>query len=305
MDITKNIAKAVLNKNYAEAKESIFKSLYAKASLAMDEARYYIADALFNRSAEGDAETVSEGDWGGGFQTSKEAWREEMKRMRAEAKWNRDKAKRAAKKAKAAKKAETAKKAVKEEAEQIDEISKATKDSYVAKRGSQLSSMLSGHTRGKQLTGKQQANAVKGIKQATGVNKNKSKLPKLLPRMATFTFGEEVEQIDEVSPPGMEKMTGSKKTKASFAKQYGKRGKEVMYATAWKLHNKKMAEEVEQVDEAMTRKHFQQVADLIKANPDAKKREELAAHHSQIFKKSNPRFDQARFNKACGVDGCK
>jgi hypothetical protein len=57
----------------------------------------------------------------------------------------------------------------KEEVEQIDELSKATKDAYVAKRGSQLSSMLSGHTRGKQLTGKQQANAVKGIKQAMGV----------------------------------------------------------------------------------------------------------------------------------------
>ena len=50
---------------------------------------------------------------------------------------------------------------------------------------------------------------------------------------------EETEQLDEVSPPDMEKMTGSKKTKASFAKQYGKRGKSVMYATAWKLHNKK------------------------------------------------------------------
>jgi hypothetical protein len=62
-----------------------------------------------------------------------------------------------------------AKKSVKEEAEQIDELSKATKDAYVAKRGSQLSSMLSGHKRGKQLTGKQQANAVKGIKQAMGV----------------------------------------------------------------------------------------------------------------------------------------
>lgn len=46
-------------------------------------------------------------------------------------------------------------------------------------------------------------------------------------------------QLDEVSPPDMEKMTGSKKTKASFTKQYGKRGKSVMYATAWKLHNKK------------------------------------------------------------------
>jgi len=61
-------------------------------------------------------------------------------------------------------------KIVKEAAEQIDELSKKTKDAYVAKRGSQLSSMLSGHTRGKQLTGKQQANAVKGIKQATGVS---------------------------------------------------------------------------------------------------------------------------------------
>jgi hypothetical protein len=61
-------------------------------------------------------------------------------------------------------------KPVKEAAEQIDELSKATKDAYVAKRGSQLSSMLSGHTRGKQLTGKQQANAVKGIKQATGMS---------------------------------------------------------------------------------------------------------------------------------------
>jgi hypothetical protein len=60
-------------------------------------------------------------------------------------------------------------KVVKEAAEQINELSKKTKDAYVAKRGSQLSSMLSGHTRGKQLTGKQQANAVKGIKQAMGV----------------------------------------------------------------------------------------------------------------------------------------
>jgi hypothetical protein len=79
------------------------------------------------------------------------------------------------------------KKPVKEAAEQIDELSKATKDAYVAKRGSQLSSMLSGHTRGKQLTGKQQANAVKGIKQATGVK-------------------EEVEQIDEAGAAKLARM---------------------------------------------------------------------------------------------------
>jgi hypothetical protein len=65
---------------------------------------------------------------------------------------------------------------VQEEMEQIDELSKGTKDAYLAKRGSQLSSMLwagragaRGHLRGKQLTGRQQANAVKGIKRATGV----------------------------------------------------------------------------------------------------------------------------------------
>jgi hypothetical protein len=79
---------------------------------------------------------------------------------------------------------------VKEEAEQIDELSKATKDSYVAKRGSQLSSMMYGS--GKHyasLTGRQQKNAVKGIKRATGVK-------------------EEAEQIDELS----------KKTLASYVK---------------------------------------------------------------------------------------
>jgi hypothetical protein len=64
----------------------------------------------------------------------------------------------------------------------------------------------------------------------------KAKLGKGVPAGA---MKEATEQLDEVSPPDMEKMTGSKKTKASFAKQYGKRGKSVMYATAWKLHNKK------------------------------------------------------------------
>ena len=61
-------------------------------------------------------------------------------------------------------------KPVKEAAEQIDELSKKTKDAYVAKRGSQLSSMKYGSDKNyNSLTGKQQANAVKGIKQAMGV----------------------------------------------------------------------------------------------------------------------------------------
>lgn len=56
---------------------------------------------------------------------------------------------------------------VKEEAEQIDELSKKTLGSYISKRGSQLQKMTSGLDKHRNLlTGKQQANAVKGIKQA-------------------------------------------------------------------------------------------------------------------------------------------
>ena len=224
MDTTKQLAKAVINKDFAQAKDLVFKSLYARASLALDEARYTVAQSIYNSTTE-----VNEGSWGGGFETSREAWAKHMKQERLEAKRARE-----AKKAKE-KAAAKAKKAVKEETEQIDEISKATKDSYVAKRGSQMSSMMRGPEKNyASMTGKKQANAVKGIKRAMGVK-----------------------------------------------------------------------EETEQLDEVMTRKHFQQVADVIKAHPDAKKREELAAHHSQIFKKSNPRFDEGRFRKACGIGGCK
>lgn len=59
---------------------------------------------------------------------------------------------------------------VQTDAEQIDELSKATKNAYVAKRGSQLSSMKYGSDKNyNSLTGKKQANAVKGIKTAMGM----------------------------------------------------------------------------------------------------------------------------------------
>ena len=62
------------------------------------------------------------------------------------------------------------KKSVKEEPEQVDELSKKTKDAYVAKRGAQLSSMMYGSDKNyNSLTGKKQANAVKGIKKAMGM----------------------------------------------------------------------------------------------------------------------------------------
>ena len=51
MDTNKHIAKALLNKSFAEAKELVFKSLYAKASLALDEARFAVANGVFNEAA--------------------------------------------------------------------------------------------------------------------------------------------------------------------------------------------------------------------------------------------------------------
>jgi len=55
MDTNKKIVKALLEKNYVDAKESVFKSLYAKASLLMDEERVKISGALF-AEAKGEAE---------------------------------------------------------------------------------------------------------------------------------------------------------------------------------------------------------------------------------------------------------
>jgi hypothetical protein len=50
MDTNKLIAKALLNKSFSEAKELVFKSLYAKSSLALDEARYDVANSVFNEA---------------------------------------------------------------------------------------------------------------------------------------------------------------------------------------------------------------------------------------------------------------
>lgn len=65
---------------------------------------------------------------------------------------------------------------------------------------------------------------------------------------------------------------------------------------------KKLSKEEFELDEAVSRKHFQQVADLIKTHDDAGKRKELAQHHAEIFKQQNPRFDHAKFMKAAGVN---
>jgi hypothetical protein len=50
-----------------------------------------------------------------------------------------------------------------------------------------------------------------------------------------------------------------------------------------------------------TRKHFQQVADLIKTHPNEKTRKELALHHASIFATQNPRFDKKKFLSSANV----
>jgi len=66
-------------------------------------------------------------------------------------------------------------------------------------------------------------------------------------------------------------------------------------------HEKEMHKEETNLQEAVSRKDFQMVADLIKTHDDHGKRKELAQHHAEIFHRQNPRFDRAKFMKAANV----
>jgi len=57
-----------------------------------------------------------------------------------------------------------------------------------------------------------------------------------------------------------------------------------------------------EMDESMSRQHFQYVADLLKDIEDPIKRAEYAKHHSAIFQHFNPNFDHAKFIAAAGVN---
>lgn len=60
--------------------------------------------------------------------------------------------------------------------------------------------------------------------------------------------------------------------------------------------------EGDEIDENVSRQHFQYVADVLKDMQDPIKRAEYAQHHSAIFQHFNPRFDHARFMAAAGVE---
>jgi len=51
MDTNRKIVKALLMKDYAALKEGVFSTLYTKASLALNEARRGVAEAVFNEAA--------------------------------------------------------------------------------------------------------------------------------------------------------------------------------------------------------------------------------------------------------------
>jgi hypothetical protein len=58
----------------------------------------------------------------------------------------------------------------------------------------------------------------------------------------------------------------------------------------------------EELDEGYpTRKHFQAVANTVRAIADPAKRQQMADHHADLFSKMNPRFDHERFHAAAGT----
>lgn len=189
MDTNRKIVQALLLKDYASLKESVFSLLYAKASLALDEARVAVANAVFNEATEQLDEDL---------QTPERE--KQMKRRITRLK------------------------------DRIDDTHNEVEAHDNAPENLGWRGVERGEKRLRKLGDKLDRARAKNARE-----KQSSKVYGIGGKVVK----EATEQLDEVSPPDMEKMTGSKKTKASFTKQYGKRGKSVMYATAWKLHNKK------------------------------------------------------------------
>lgn len=120
------------------------------------------------------------------------------------------------------------------EEEQIDELSKDTLRSYVAKRGSQLGSMKYGPDRPrKPLTGRQQKNAVIGIKRAMKEEQvDMSWHKERMKRLAT-------DNLEEKAPPGAKFERMVKHIKKGYSKDgLTAKEKSIAYATAWKAKNK-------------------------------------------------------------------
>lgn len=72
-------------------------------------------------------------------------------------------------------------------------------------------------------------------------------------------------KLHESTPPGMESWV--KKNKARFVKEYGeKKGHEVLYATAWKLHNKMNEEELNELSKKTLASYIKQASHHARRN---------------------------------------
>jgi hypothetical protein len=176
---------------------------------------------------------------------------------------------------------------------------------------------LSGHTRGKQLTGKQQANAVKGIKQATGVKEEAELDEELTPaRQAvidrekkkaskTIMRGKTAAERDRAYARGsrinyleLVHKYGKKSDKTGSPYQVDKRNLD-----KWRKAEHGMREEVEQIDElsAKTKRSYYEKS----VRSSNKMRDELDSvrdeqeHKAQNFARSSEgqiSVDSARAN---------
>jgi hypothetical protein len=105
---------------------------------------------------------------------------------------------------------------------------------------------------------------------------------------------------------GRELEAGRPKNASRWKLGYNKVQNRINKRTAGiKAASARMKAEETELDEAVSRKDFQMVADLIKTHDDHGKRKELAQHHAEIFHRQNPRFDRARFMKAANVNEAK
>ena len=148
---------------------------------------------------------------------------------------------------------------------------------------------------------------------------DKAMIKKMVKKDALKT--EEVEQIDEISKDtlksyvkkastdaGTDQLKMVRKDKDDKVKtgapkegpDYRNIGKQREKGIS-KALDKLTKEEMESIEESVSRKHFQMVADVIKSHDNHDKRKELAQHHATIFAAQNPRFDRAKFMKAANV----
>ena len=173
---------------------------------------------------------------------------------------------------------------------------------------------------------KKRGGKVKQIPAHKSYSAPKSQKIKVPFRMGKSAMREEAEQLDELSketlvnyiPKAAHSLANSSRSSQSgyaHAEMTRSKTAKPILTKMWKKDLRKainredgitravekLKEEAEQLDEQPTRKHFQQVADVIKAHPDAAKRKELAAHHAGIFKAQNPRFDHHRFYAAANA----